>query len=195
VYGQRRCYHFFEINVPLVNVRHHVILYIRPAEYHGIRPMIFDLVHLIYIKPEGMILLASGSLGETSETSDKEIDPDNFFSEVTFDEVSENSKIVTQVLPIMAKGTYQASYTGIFDTTPDMQPIIDEFSRYGFEDLYCVIGLSGHGFKLCPEFGRIISSLICDGYFKDYDISVFSLKRFETGKLLFGKYYARSLIG
>ena len=51
-------------------------------------------------------------------------------------------------------------YTGVYDVTPDQQPIIDEFSDFGYEGLYCLIGLSGHGFKLSPAFGWIMSDLI-----------------------------------
>ena len=86
------------------------------------------------------------------------------------------------------KGTFERGYSGVYDNTPDQQPIIDELSEYGYRDLFCLVGLSGHGFKLSPEFGRIMASLVAEGSFSDYDVSVFRLKRFETGELLRGKY-------
>ncbi len=85
-------------------------------------------------------------------------------------------------------GMYERGYGGTYDDTPDQQPVIDELSAYGYPGLYCLVGLSGHGFKLSPEFGRIMASLVTQGGFPDYDVSVFGLKRFETGKLMRSKY-------
>ena len=79
-------------------------------------------------------------------------------------------------------------YTGLYDVTSDQQPIIDEFSKEGFPGIYCLIGLSGHGFKLSPEFGRLMASLVVDGKFTDYDISIFRRARFEEGKQFSSKY-------
>jgi sarcosine oxidase, subunit beta len=87
-----------------------------------------------------------------------------------------------------SKGRYERGYSGLYDNTPDQQPIIDELSEFGYPGVRCLVGLSGHGFKLSPEFGRIMASLVIDGRFDDYDISVFGLKRFETGRLLRSRY-------
>jgi glycine/D-amino acid oxidase-like deaminating enzyme len=87
-----------------------------------------------------------------------------------------------------SKGVYERGYAGVYDNTPDEQPVIDELSDYGFENLFCLVGLSGHGFKLAPEFGRIMAALVNEGAFKDYDVSPFRLRRFTEGKLLKSRY-------
>ncbi|MGI0090761.1 MAG: hypothetical protein ACREBS_03540 [Nitrososphaerales archaeon] len=38
----------------------------------------------------------------------------------------------------------------MYDMTPDQHPIIDELSDMGLAGTYFCVGLSGHGFKLCP---------------------------------------------
>ena len=91
--------------------------------------------------------------------------------------------------PVMgASGRYQRGYTGVYDTTPDQQPIIDEFSDAGYEGLYCLIGLSGHGFKLSPAFGRIMSDFLTGEKTVNYDRSIFRRSRFKEGKLLESRY-------
>ena len=57
-----------------------------------------------------------------------------------------------------------------------------------------MVGLSGHGFKLAPEFGRIVASLVSLGSFPDYDVSVFRLRRFEDGRLLGGRYGVSTIL-
>jgi sarcosine oxidase, subunit beta len=91
-------------------------------------------------------------------------------------------------------GTYRRGYAGLYDNTPDQHPIIDELSELGLPGVYCVVGLSGHGFKLAPEFGRIVASLVTDGTFRDYDVSVFKLRRFEEGRLLGGRYGVSTIL-
>ncbi len=122
-------------------------------------------------------------------------DPDNYQEGVSFEEVEKYSNWTAKVYPVMAsKGRFERGYSGVYDNTPDQQPIIDELSRYGFPGIHCLVGLSGHGFKLCPEFGRLMASLVMSGRFEDYDVSAFRLDRFDEGKLLKGK-YSLSTIG
>ncbi len=59
----------------------------------------------------------------------------------------------------------------IFDETPDGNPIVGRDPRV--EGLWLAAGLSGHGFKFCPAFGRGIADLIVKGT-TAYDFSLFS---------------------
>jgi glycine/D-amino acid oxidase-like deaminating enzyme len=175
------------IDVPLWVVRHPVAVFRRPEEYSGNRPLIFDFPREFYYKPEGQTLFFAGSL--ESELDKAHMDPDNYPVDVSFEEVMKYSEGLAQVLPTLAeKGVFQSSYTGLYDMTPDQQMIIDEFSSDGYEGLYSCVGLSGHGFKLCPEFGRILSALMVDGRFPDYDVSIFGRNRFERGTTFSSKY-------
>ncbi len=175
------------VAVPLWVVRHPVAVFRRPEEYSGTRPLIFDFPREFYYKPEGQTLFFAGSL--ESELDKNHMDPDNYPVDVSFEEVMKYSEGLAQVLPTLAeKGVFQSSYTGLYDMTPDQQMIIDEFSSDGYEGLYSCVGLSGHGFKLCPEFGRILSKLMAEGSFRDYDVSIFRRDRFERGTTFSSKY-------
>jgi sarcosine oxidase, subunit beta len=128
------------------------------------------------------------------ETLGGTVSPDSYDTSVSFDEISQFSDRTARTFPIMAsKGELSTSFTGLYDNTPDEQPIIDNFSDIGFENLYCCVGLSGHGFKLSPEFGRILSTLLAGEKFSDYDISIFAKRRFEEGKLIKSRYQAATI--
>jgi sarcosine oxidase subunit beta len=178
-----------EVEVPIKVVRHPVAIYRRPYEYSGKRPVVLDIPRSAYYKPEGAHSLYVGSLELELDLYGSEVDPDNYQEAITFDEVSVFSEKTATALPVMGeKGLYQRGYAGAYDNTPDQQPIIDELSDYGYRDIFCLVGLSGHGFKLCPEFGRIMASMVVEGTFRDYDVSIFGLGRFEKGRLLKGRY-------
>jgi sarcosine oxidase subunit beta len=177
------------IEVPLKVSRHPVAIFGRPAKYQGIRPIIFDFPRSAYYKPEGNDLFFAGSLAHDLDASAKDCDPNAYDEGITYEEVAAFSESAAAALPAMAEeGKYRRGYAGLYDNTPDQNPIIDELSSYGYPGVYCVVGLSGHGFKLAPEFGRIVSSLISQGKFSDYDVSVFNLRRFKDGRPLRGKY-------
>ena len=181
------------INVPIRPVRHPVAIFQRPEEFSGIRTIVFDFPREAYYKPEGKHFFYTGSLA--AELDRVEIDPDNYNESVSFDEVTQFSEYAATVYPIMGtSGMYLRGYTGVYDISPDQQPIIDEFSDAGFEGLYCLIGLSGHGFKLSPAFGRIMSDFVMGEKTTDYDRSIFRRSRFEDGKLLESR-YSLSTIG
>jgi sarcosine oxidase subunit beta len=177
------------IELPIKPVRHPVAIYERPREFGGLRPVVFDFPRSAYYKPEGQGLLFVGSMEAELDASSPPADPEAYDQGISFEEAEKFTGWTTQAYPVMGeKGKYERGYSGVYDNTPDQQPIIDELSGYGYEDVFCLVGLSGHGFKLCPEFGRVMASLVTEGAFKDYDVSVFRLKRFETGELLRSRY-------
>ena len=173
------------LDISVQPVRHAVCMFRRPKEYSGTRPIVFDFPKSAAFKPEGEFDLNVSSL----ETLGGEVDPENYDKDVSFDEISRFSGRVSEAFPIMSeKGKLAVSFTGLYDNTPDEQPIIDDFSDQGLENLYCLVGLSGHGFKLCPEFGRIMSTIVSGEKFTDYDVSIFEKKRFKDGNLIRSKY-------
>jgi len=178
------------LDVSVHPMRHVVCMFKRPKEYAGTRPIIFDFPRSSAFKPEGQFDLNVSTL----ETLGDQVDPDNYNAGVNYEEISEFSSRVSDAFPIMSqKGSLSTSFTGLYDNTLDEQPIIDEFSGVGLENLYCLVGLSGHGFKLCPEFGRIMSTLVCGEKFHDYDVSIFRKNRFRDGNLIRSKYQVATI--
>jgi len=176
------------IELPVRVSRHPVAVFGRPSVYRGVRPAIFDFPRSSYYKPEGDDLMFVGTLAPEVDASGSEADPDSYDGGVTLDEAAEFSKSAAEAIPVMSGGTYRRGYAGLYDNTPDQHPIIDELSGYGYPGVYCVVGLSGHGFKLAPEFGRVACALLMEGSFREYDVAVFRLKRFKEGKPMRGRY-------
>ncbi|HVC26740.1 MAG TPA: FAD-dependent oxidoreductase [Nitrososphaerales archaeon] len=183
------------VDLPLKVSRHPVAIFGRPANYLGTRPVVFDFPRSAYYKPEGNELFFVGTLAHELDASGVDADPDAYDETITYEEAADFSSSASVAFPVMGTaGTYRQGYAGLYDNTPDQLPIIDELSDRGFPGIYCVVGLSGHGFKLAPEFGRIIASLVAEGAFSDYDVSVFKLRRFEDGRLLGGRYGVSTIL-
>lgn len=176
------------VKLPVKVSRHPVAVFGRPSQYLGVRPVLFDFPRSAYYKPEGRDLLFVGTLAASVDASGPEADPDSYDEGISFEETSGFASATSEAIPAMAGGTFRRGYAGLYDNTPDQHPVIDELSSQGYPGVYCVVGLSGHGFKLAPEFGRIVATMMTSGSFRDYDVSPLSLKRFEGGRLLGGKY-------
>ena len=74
------------------------------------------------------------------------------------------------------------SYTGVYDCTPDVQPVIGEVG--GYPGLYVAAGFTGHGFKLAPAIGELMADLIEKGDSDLIDPELFALSRFATGQTI-----------
>jgi sarcosine oxidase, subunit beta len=183
------------VELPLKVSRHPVAIFGRPPSYLGRRPVVFDFPRSAYYKPEGNDLFFVGTLSHELDVYGRESDPEAYDEGISFDEASDFAKSSAAAFPVMATGgTYRRGYAGLYDNTPDQNPIIDELSERGLPGVHCVVGLSGHGFKLAPEFGRIVASVVTNGGFPDYDVSVFKLRRFEEGRLLGGRYGVSTIL-
>jgi sarcosine oxidase subunit beta len=78
-------------------------------------------------------------------------------------------------VPALEAARILRGWAGLYEVTPDDNPIIGEIaSRPGF---FCACGFSGHGFQQGPAVGRIMSQLILDGS-TDFDLTPFAYDRF-----------------
>jgi sarcosine oxidase subunit beta len=173
--------------LPVRAVPHPVVVYRRPSNYQGKRVIVSDYYNKAYYKPEGQSLLFGGSIDASIDN--QTADPDNPPSDVPFEYISSYSERISERIPAMKNAEFHSAYIGMYDITPDEHPIIDELSSsLGIEGLYCCVGLSGHGFKLCPAFGVINTEMILGKEQQTFDRSHFALDRFKTGRLLSTKY-------
>jgi glycine/D-amino acid oxidase-like deaminating enzyme len=172
--------------LPIRVAPHPIVVFNRPAEYGGRTEIIIDLLLRTYYKPEGSNLL----LGGTSDphVDEVSIEPDDIPKEVPFEYITEYSEKIANRIPAMSGGTYRSAYYGMYDVTPDEHPIIDSLVSMGLDNVYCCVGLSGHGFKLSPAFGLITSELVLGREYTKFDGSVFSLGRFAGGRNVFRRY-------
>jgi len=86
---------------------------------------------------------------------------------------------VTSILPVFGELSVVRQWAGLYNKTPDSQPILGEVLP-GF---FVAVGFSGHGFMIAPKTAEIMAKLIL-GIKPDIDISPLSLDRFEKGELI-----------
>jgi len=104
----------------------------------------------------------------------------------TFAETEEYSAAILHRFPVMEDGAAQGGWAGLYDVTPDYQPVIDRMP--GVEGFYSAVGFSGHGFKISPAIGVAVSELVLDGACRSYDIGLFRYSRFDQHESSRGAY-------
>ena len=123
------------------------------------------------------------------DTADGEIlaAPDNDQADVPLDHVADIGTKLARRMPAFADAGLAASWTGVYDVTPDWNPVLGPLP--GIEGLQVAFGFSGHGFKLSPMIGRIVAQSAL-GMVPDLPLAPYSIERFATGRLLVGGYGA-----
>ncbi|MGY2092984.1 NAD(P)/FAD-dependent oxidoreductase [Nocardia gipuzkoensis] len=143
-------------------------------------PVLSDLAGLQYIcrEPNGELLV-----GNSDHAAPEYIDPDRYINradEATIEKVIDK---LDNRLPQMPDPRVTSSYVGAYDVTPDYNPIIGPAPVPG---LFLATGFSGHGFKISPAVGRLVSDLLLDGrtQLPNVDPADFRYERFAEGKPL-----------
>jgi glycine/D-amino acid oxidase-like deaminating enzyme len=173
------------IALPLTCSRHAVFTLEAPSPYAREYPVLKDLASpgKLYMRSYGgrQLLVGDGNEGETL------VDPDTSQADVALDYVAEIGEQVAHRLPVFADAGLAASWTGVYDVTPDWNPVLGPID--GIPGLLVAFGFSGHGFKLSPVVGRIVAQAAL-GVAPDFDLAPYALSRFGEGRLLAGRYGA-----
>ncbi len=146
----------------------------RPA-----RPVFSDPVNLVYTRPEGtdLTLIGSNDPGDAADL----VDPDHCPSTADSDELERMLAGASSRLPSVADGEVNASWSGVYDVSDDGFPLLGPLSGIG--GLLIAAGMSGHGFKLAPAIGQILTRAVLDAD-PDPRMHLFRPERFETGDLV-----------
>ena len=88
-------------------------------------------------------------------------------------------------VPSFAEAGLVDSWTGVYDVTPDWNPVLGALP--GVDGLLVAYGFSGHGFKLSPGVGRVLAQEALR-LPTDVPLAPYALERFASGQLLTGKY-------
>ncbi|MCI0718314.1 MAG: FAD-binding oxidoreductase [Acidobacteria bacterium] len=170
---------FVGVEIPITPSRHPVVLLQRPPRWRHPTPVWVDLINAAYFKPEGATKVLVGSI--RSEEGHIRADTETYSQSPSYDEIASYSDSIMKRFPVMSEGLAQGGWAGLYDVTPDWQPVIDHIPDV--KGFYCAVGFSGHGFKLGPAVGTIMGELILEGSCKTYDISPFRYERFREGRL------------
>lgn len=168
------------LEIPITPERRHIFIAQPPGggswdqpAHHGRLPasrlMVIDFDSTFYFHREGGGLLFG--MGDPEERP-------GFDITVRWDFLPQVIDIAVRRLPVLADASVSHAWAGLYEMTPDHNPIIGAAAEVaGF---YTIAGFSGHGFQHCPAAGRILSDLIV-GRDPEMDITPFAPDRFAAG--------------
>lgn len=162
-------------DLPIKSSSHPVVVFEHAS---GKRPthIVFDIRQIIYLRPEGSKLTLVGALD--GDQSPEEADPDRFQTRPSFDVVSDWSIRLLNRFPGYGDVRVRRGWCGIYEHSPDWHHIIDELPSAN--GCWVICGTSGHGFKLGPAVGDVVSDALL-GREPAYNMNDFRLDRFEQG--------------
>jgi sarcosine oxidase subunit beta len=85
---------------------------------------------------------------------------------------------IEQLLPRLEYVSFTLLVPGVYDVTPDHQPILGPVA----DSLHVACGFSGHGFMIAPAVGRIVAGAVLGE--PDETLDVLGVERFSSGRLV-----------
>jgi sarcosine oxidase, subunit beta len=107
-------------------------------------------------------------------------DPDEkpgFDITVRWDFLPKVIEVAMRRLPALADAAVSHAWAGLYEMTPDHNPIIG--ASTDVDGFFTIAGFSGHGFQHAPAAGRILADVIT-GRDPKFDLSPFALDRFAA---------------
>ncbi|HMA34195.1 MAG TPA: FAD-dependent oxidoreductase [Chloroflexia bacterium] len=170
------------VAVPIVPSRHPIVQLRQPADFGAPHPVVIDLRRKVYLRPDGATRTWVGSVDDADAATPAV--PDRYHEGVTQDEIVQLSGAAAGMLPALGPAIRKGGWAGLYDVTPDWQPVLG--AALGPAGLYLALGFSGHGFKLCPVVGDLLAQLITTG--EAPDLHPYRPTRFAEGQLTQGLY-------
>lgn len=159
------------VEIPVDPVRRHIFIAALDGADGGVVPgthiMVIDFETTFYFHREGAgVLFGMGDPGETP----------TFDTTVQWDFLPQVIDVAVARLPALAAASISHAWAGLYEMSPDGNPIIGPTALDGF---YAINGFSGHGFQHSPAAGRILADLIA-GRDPQFDLRAFSIERFTS---------------
>ena len=141
------------------------------------RIMVIDFDTTFYFHREGAGLLFG--MGDPDETP-------TFDTTVQWDFLPQVIEVAVRRLPALADASISHAWAGLYEVTPDANPIIGPAD--GVDGCYLINGFSGHGFQHSPAAGRILADLVT-GRDPAFDLTPFTAERFTSGAVSGERYF------
>ena len=158
------------VNLPIQPIRRQIAV---TDEIPGLRPdfpFVIDFSQALYFHREGRGILTGMSNRE---------EPAGFNTSVDDDWRMHHLERAMTRLPLLADAGIAAEWAGLYEVTPDDQPILGRLPHA--EGLVVCAGFSGHGLMHGPAAGLLMAEEILDGRASTIDIDTLRWSRFESG--------------
>ncbi|MCW5729466.1 MAG: FAD-binding oxidoreductase [Alphaproteobacteria bacterium] len=173
------------VELPMTITRHDLASFETGEPYTTRFPMVKDLASagLIYTRSTSGSQILVGTGDEGIEVSA----PEGYDADISLDWIAEQGAALAHRMPKFAEGRFVTSWSGLYDTTPDWNPVLGPVP--GLDGLLVAFGLSGHGFKLSPMIGRLLAQAAL-GLPTDLPLAPYRFSRFAENAPLRGSYGA-----
>jgi sarcosine oxidase subunit beta len=159
------------IDLPIVPSRRQVAV---TSEIPGLRgdfPFVIDFSRALYAHREGGGILTGMSNRD---------EPPGFDTSVDEDWRLHHIEHAVARFPFLADAEISAEWAGLYEVTPDDQPLIGAVPEH--DGLFVCAGFSGHGLMHGPAAGLLMAEEILDGRAHTIDITALGLDRFAAGR-------------
>ncbi len=164
-----------KIDLPIVPYRHQILV-TEPVE-HFLDPLVMSFSKNIYFRQTEHGSLVMG------ESNYEEVPGYNHKASWQF--LESIAKKITFFIPRLKDLSIVRQWSGLYATTPDALPIIDEFENVS--RFITVGGYSGHGFMLAPISGKLVAEMIKFNKPTSLNIDQLKFNRFSESKKLSGE--------
>jgi len=169
----------YGVDLPITPVRHAITVVERTPDFGGIHPIVSDRIAETYFRPEAGSLTLIGEHDPMKGPVDEDVEAVKP-AELN-EQVSQLERFAAR-FPGQDSASLVRGYTGVYDCSPDFMPAFGRVQA--LDGLFVGAGFSGHGFKLSPGVGKILSDLVIDGSTDLIDVQPFRVERFAEGDLL-----------
>lgn len=159
------------LSIPVYSQRHQILI-TEPID-PLFRPMLMSFSRNFYCQqtPHGSIIMG---LGDPDE-------PKGYDTGSSWQFAREMARKMTRVVPLLKEVSMVRQWSGLYNMSPDSQPILGEHPQ--LKGFYLAVGFSGHGFMLAPIVSRLIAELILKGQ-TSIPIDRLDIGRFKRGELI-----------
>jgi sarcosine oxidase subunit beta len=159
------------VDVPVLPYRRHIFVTGSFPAVPRDNPMTIDFTTSLYFHPEGDGILFG--MRDRNESPGYSVEVDWSF----VDKIGDAAAVRA---PSLLTAGIRTGWAGLYETTPDNQPILGPVDMV--EGFWCACGFSGHGFQQAPAVGLLLAQDFVEGR-SELDLTPFSHRRFTDAAL------------
>ena len=164
------------VELPIQPVRRQIAVTSAIPSLRADFPFVIDFSRALYFHREGDGILTGMSNRD---------EPPGFDTRVDEDWRLQHIERAIERMPLLADAEISAEWAGLYEVTPDDQPILGAVPEV--DGLFVCAGFSGHGLMHGPAAGLLMAEEILDGRASTIDIDALRIARFSTGGVV-GEY-------
>jgi sarcosine oxidase subunit beta len=157
------------VDVPVEPYPRHIFVTGALPEVSRRHPMTIDFSTSFYFHTEGDGLLFGMGVPNEKPTFDTDVD---------WGVLDAMADVIERRAPVLATAGIRSAWAGLYEVTPDHQPILGPVDE--IEGFWCACGFSGHGFQQAPAVGHLLAQLF-RGQEPEVPLEIFAHRRFASG--------------